>query len=453
MIIKLMKTVFQYFTIIGTILLFNACVEKPLNKMVSYETLTVSNQFKVFVNEAEVFVAKEEYFGEKVFNTAQFFVSGNTEIVVEASNGIESYEIRPRHLAIAATKEGNKLRFKVDKPQMLYITINEFEPLCLFQTPPEGDIPSRDDENVLYFSAGIHEPQLIRPKSNQTIYLEEGAIVKARIYGENVDNVTIKGRGIIDARGFTSKANKICGIEFKNSKNIKIEGVGLRTGEWWQSLFILCDNVEVNYINTMSFGLNNDGVDLDGVTNMTVKNSFIGCGDDGFGWHAVSAEENGQPTTKNCLVENCIIYNTHAGNGLRIGASMETELFEDITFKDITVLAYKNAAIRSDHSDWAMVKNLTFENFYIESGDRPVEIKIDSTRYSNSTGYRNERGHIDGLLFKNVTAPAGTYILAGADSIHKIENVSIIDCKIGGKVLSDTSEMEINTYVENVNFN
>ena len=44
-----------------------------------------------------------------------------------------------------------------------------------------------------------------------------------------------------------------------------VEGIGLRTGEWWQSLFLLCQDVEVKYMNLMSFGLNNDGIDIDGL--------------------------------------------------------------------------------------------------------------------------------------------------------------------------------------------
>lgn len=431
----------------------SGCKEHVLNTYTPYETFEKSDDFKLTVNGERIFVAKEHCFGDRIFNTAQFSVFGESIIVIESKEKIAKYEIRPRHLNIEAKLEGNKLTFSLQHPQMLMVEIDHFEPLCLFQTPPEEKIPNKNDSNLRYFSKGVHEAGLIIPKSGQTIYLEHGALVKGRIYADGVKNVSIIGRGILDARGFTSKPKKICGIEFKNSKNILIDGIGLRSGEWWQTLFLLCNDVEVKNMNLMSFGVNNDGIDIDGVSNFKASNCFIGCGDDGFGWHAVDAEANGQPPTQNCLAENCVIYNTHAGNGLRVGASMETEVFEDITFKDITVLAYENVAIRSDHSDWAMVKNLTFENFYIESGDRPVEIKIDSTRYSNNSGYRNERGHINGLIFKNVSAPSGTYILSGSDSFHQIENVSIIDCTIGEKVLSDISEIQINQFVKNVRFN
>ena len=191
---------------------------------------------------------------------------------------------------------------------MMMVKVNDYKPLCLFQTPPEADVPETKDKKVLFFAKGVHEVGIIKPQSNQTIYIEQGAVVKGRILAEDVENVTIQGRGIIDARGFTSKKDTICGIEFRRSSNIRIEGIGLRSSIWWQTLFLACDNVEVTHMNLMSFGQNNDGVDIDGVTNFRVANCWIGCGDDGFGWHALDAELNGDLITKNCLAEDCIIY-------------------------------------------------------------------------------------------------------------------------------------------------
>lgn len=430
----------------------NTDTKTSLNNYVPYTPFVESEDFQIDVNGTKVFVAKEDCFGDRTFNTSQFFVDGKTTVEITSSEPIKNFEIRPYHLKIKANKEGNKLTFSVDKPHMMLVTINEFEPLCLFQTPPETDIPNPKDPNVIYFPKGTHEAGIIEPKEGQIIYLEQGALVKGRIYGENVENISVIGRGILDARGFTSKADKICGIEFKNSNNIKVDGIGLRSGEWWQTLFLVCNNVEVSNMNLMSFGLNNDGIDIDGVSNFKAFNNWIGCGDDGFGWHAVSAEENGEPPTKNAIAENCVIYNTHAGNGLRVGASMETQLFEDIIFRDITVFAHANAAIRSDHSDWAKIKNLRFENFYIEQPGRPIEIRIEKTEYSNSTGYKDERGHINGLYFKNVFAPSGDIILEGYDQTHLIENIRFSNCKIGNDLILNTSCIKKNDFVENISF-
>jgi hypothetical protein len=433
--------------------LFLACQQpQPLNRYIPYEVLEKSEAFQVTVAGAEVFVAREECYGDSVFHTSQFFVDGPTDITVTSATPITSYSIRPYHKEIAGTVEGNQLTFRVSEPEMLMVTINDYKPLCLFQTPPETDVPSPDDPNVLYFPQGTHEVGLLSPKSGQTIYLEQGAWVKGWVYAEGVENVSIRGRGVIDARGFTDKPKKICGIEFRDAQHIRVDGIGLRTGEWWQSLYVLCHDVEVTHMNLMSFGVNNDGIDIDGVTDFRASHNFIGCGDDGFGWHAVDAETNGEPPTRNCLAEDCVIYNAYAGNGLRVGASMETELFEDITFRNITVFAHMNAGIRSDHSDWATVRNLRFENFYIEQPGRPVEIRIEKTRYSNSTGFRDERGHIEGLYLDHVVASGGEIILEGFSEEHLIRDVHFIDCYNDGQPVSGPDDVVTNQFVKNVVF-
>lgn len=426
-----------------------SCQNSSLNSYIPYEAISESEVFRIKVNGQQVFVGKEECFGDSTFHTSQFFVEGETEITIECIDPIVDFAIRPYHKKIKGEVSGKVLKFRVLKPQMLMVNINEFKPLALFQTPPETDIPDPNDPDVIYYEKGIHEVGLLSPKSGQTIYMEQGAWVKGRIYGEGVENVNIKGRGVIDARGFTDKPKKHCGLEFKNSKNILVDGIGLRTGPWWQSLYILCENVEVKNMNLMSFGVNNDGIDIDGVTNFKASNCWIGCGDDGFGWHAVDAEANGQPPTKNCVAENCVIFNSHAGNGLRVGASMETELFEDITFKDITVFAHAGAGIRSDHSDWATCRNIRFENFYIEQPGRPIEVRIEKTRYSNSTGYKDERGQMLNWEFINVQSPGGEIQLAGYDKNHAIDQVSFINCCIGGRPLKETS-IDKNEFVTNV---
>lgn len=414
------------------------------DKYIPYEGFEESDVYSITVNGDKVFTAKEYCFGDSIYHTSQFAVEGETEIIITCADSIERFEIRPFHKNIKGVVNGKQLRFTVTQPEMLLVTVNNFKQLCLFQTPPESEVPEGDD--VMYFGRGMHKTGVLTPKSGQTIYLEQGAIVKGRIYAEGVTDVTIKGRGIIDARGYTSKPEKICGIEFRNSENIVIEGIGLRTGEWWQSLFLLCNNVDVRYMNLMSFGVNNDGIDIDGVTGFRASHCFIGCGDDGFGWHAVDATANGEPPTQNCIAENCVILNTHAGNGLRVGASMETTLFKDITFRNITVFEHSGYGIRSDHSDWARCENITFENYYIEKPGNAINVKIEKTRYSNDTGYRDERGHIDGLNFINVQTSGGQIILNGYDENHAIRNVLFKNCLSQGQPIRK-EDIEVNEFV------
>ncbi len=410
-----------------------------------------SRLYEVEVNGQPVFTASEACFGDRVFETAQCNILGKVSVVVRKKTSIQNYRIRPVSQGLKGKITANELYFEVEKPQMLYVEIDQDTPLLLFLTPLEENIPDKNDPDVLYYEPGIHEAGIIRPKNGQTIYLAPGALVKGRIYAENVHDVSVLGRGILDARGYTSKPDKTCGMEFKGCENIKVEGIGLRTGEWWQSLYLLCNRVEVSWMNLMSFGLNNDGIDIDGVTDFYAHNCFIGCGDDGFGWHAVDARVNGEPPTRDCLAEDCVIYNTHAGNGLRVGASMETKLFKNITFRNIDVLEYANYGICSDHSDWAACEDITFENFHIEKPGNAVTIRIEKTRYSNDTGFRDERGHINGLNFINLQTQGGQIILNGFDEQHAIRNVIFKNCLANGKPIPK-ADVEVNAFVYEIQF-
>ena len=182
------------------------------------------------------------------------------------------------------------------------------------------------------------------------------------------------------------------------------------------------------------------------------RDCFIRCEDDGFGWHALDAKTNGEPPTADCLAEDRVIWNTKHGNGLRVGASMETQRFENIAFRRIDVLEHANAAIRSDHSDWALCKNIRFEHFTDESSARTVEIVIAKTRYSNDTGYRDERGRYEGLHFSHLTSPGGEIILRGFDANHRIDQVTFENCVIGGRPVASRADLVTNEFVTNVSF-
>lgn len=438
------------FTLMGIfVCVTHSCENQKSVEPIQMAGVEKSKIYEVAINGTSVFVGSEPCFGDRVFETAWCNISSDVSVVVRKSGGIENYRIRPLSKNLQGELVNGELHFKVDQPQMLYVEVDQETPLLLFLTPFEKSIPKETDEQVVYYGPGIHEAGTIHPKSGQTIYLAPGALVKGRIYGENVNNVKVLGRGVLDARGYTSKPEKIGGIEFKNCENIKVEGIGLRTGEWWQTLFLLCNKVEVSWMNLMSFGLNNDGIDIDGVTDFYVHDCFIGCGDDGFGWHAVDAEANGEPPTQDCLAENCVIYNTHAGNGLRVGASMETQLFKNITFRNIDVLEHANYGIRSDYSDWATSENITFENFYIEKPRNAINVKIEKTRYSNDTGFRDQRGNIIGLNFINVQMAGGHIVLNGYDNDHAIRNVTFKNCMVEGRPLTH-DDVEVNKYVFNL---
>jgi hypothetical protein len=415
-----------------------------------------STAYAVKVNGQEVPVNDEA--GRFDFHTAAFTMAGTAHIEVTLLTGAaDQCTVHPLRHEITPRIENKTLSFAVEEPLKLVIKADDTPPLALIATPLETDVPDADadDANVLFFAAGTHEAGLIEPQNGQTIYLAPGALVRGRIAATGVRNVTIKGRGILDTEGFSVRDDKTCGILFDQCANIKVEGIGVRGGSWWQTLYLASENIEVSQMNIIGKEINTDGVDIDGVKNFVVRDCFIRAGDDGFGWHAVDAKANGEIPTDNALAEECVIWNTTGGNGIRVGASMEAPLFQNVTFRNIDILLHKTDAIHSDHSDWALCKNIRFENIVGESSEgHLIRFFIARTRYTNDNGYKDERGHFDGLHFVNVTAPSGCgdITLLGFDEDHLIENVTFQNCRIGDKTISKLSDITTNEFVKNVVF-
>lgn len=416
-----------------------------------------SKIYQVRIDGIPVPVNDESHFD---FHTAFFSMGKPVTVEVEFAVGASYGSIHPVRHGIAPKAEGRKISFSLEKPLKLVIKSKggkNLKPLVLCATPLEENVPAADAKNVIYFGPGTHEPGLIEPDTGQTVYLAPGALVKGRIEVRDATGVTVRGRGTLDSRGYSVRKDKTHCVLFERCKDVHLEGIGIRGGSWWQTLFLVTNDASATHLSIIGKSVNTDGIDIDGVKNFVARDCFIRCEDDGFGWHAVNAEANGQPPTENALAEDCVIWNTGWGNGLRVGASMETELFKNITFRNIDVLEYAGAAIYADHSDWATCRNIRFENFFIEPasgkrGARAIDMYIAKTRYSNNTGFRDARGHYDGLEFINVTAPAGTIRLRGYSADHKIENVFFRNCRIGGKPVKSLEDIQINEFVSGVIF-
>ena len=445
-------TRYSFFILFLTTALLDAALVRALPLLPGDKT---SPGYELLIDGRPVPVAYGAFHGNKRFHHASFEIDGASRVEIRFLQGRpESVELVPTRHAIPLREAGDSVRFELEQALKLVLKAEGLRPLFLFALPPEIDPPDPKDPKVHYFGPGVHEVGHFRPQSGETVYLAPGAVVKGRLHAFEIENLVVRGRGLWDARGYTSKPKKIHGMLFERSRNIHIEGIQLRTGEWWQTNFLLCKDIKIEHMMLMSFGLNNDGIDIDGVSDLSVRHSFIGCGDDGFGWHALDAVTFGEPPSRNLLAEDCVIWNEHAGNGLRLGASMETSVFENITFRDIDVLHVqkRGRAIMMDHSDWAHTRNVLFERFHNES-DRPLmHLSTKKTRYSNKTGYRDERGEISDLYFHQVTSVNPGVTLLGADAEHGIHDLWFIDCSLGGQPLTSAEDFRTNEHVSSLHF-
>ncbi|MBQ2967886.1 MAG: hypothetical protein IJE10_07210 [Clostridia bacterium] len=434
-----------------------------------------SDVYAVTVNGIKVPV-RAEMVTDTPFNVAMFSAEGECEVEITVLKTMDKFKLSPTAYGLNPTQNGNKITFKFDAPKHLLFEMNDTVPLILISTPYETEIPDKNDPNVLYFDEGVHEAGIINLKSNQTVYIASGAVVIGRIQGINIENAKVLGRGILESKKYTtpdypgikdpevvkgvlSGMNRTKAVFFQDSKNCKVDGIGVRNCKEWQNLYLLDKDFEISNMNTMGVHVNNDGIDLDTVENFKIYGNFIMAGDDGFGWHTLRANDTKEAPTRNIVAENNTIYNVTAGNAIRFGSSMETNLWENITIKDTYILKARANAVMLDIQDWSLVKNVNVENVYIEEapGDAVIHISISKGQYSNDVektsvfAKDDYRGHIDGVTIKNLFAEAGAgVIVTGYDDKHLVQNVTLENINIAGETLSDASQITTNDYVKNL---
>ena len=113
---------------------------------------------------------------------------------------MKKIDIRPKTLGITPQKTDNgTIAFTLGRPA--YFTVEPYgrnNALHIFVDPIKNYNIDTKDENVIYFGKGEHDVGEIELKSNQTLFIYEGAVVYACVKAADADNIRILGRGIPD---------------------------------------------------------------------------------------------------------------------------------------------------------------------------------------------------------------------------------------------------------------
>jgi hypothetical protein len=142
--------------------------------------LTPSTEYTVTVNGKEAFV----YASPVPAAYCSFDMRGPVEIVIKAARDIKWVDVRPATAGIKPIFKDSTIKLRLTKPVQLSIELNGSlrTPLFLFANAPEASKPSRTDPSIRYFEGGkVHYAGLIELKSNESVYIEGGAVVVGAI--------------------------------------------------------------------------------------------------------------------------------------------------------------------------------------------------------------------------------------------------------------------------------
>lgn len=393
---------------------------------------------------------------------AYFDMQGAVTVMVTCPEVIQSARVLPSSFNVKPAIQGRNLTLTLAEPKPLTVEINgkRTGALHLFANPPESDAPRPGDPNVIYFGPGIHEVSHLVVSNNQTVYVAAGAIVRGiirsneqfhisgysglRTYSPTFQlrgtNITFRGRGIVDGSRCTTHARNLLSVQ---GRDITLEGVILRDSSTWNVPIRQSDRVQVRNVKLLGYRANSDGIDICNSRDVTVEGCFIRTLDDLI----VVKTDQGQGEARRIVAKDCVLWNEVA-HALSVGAELR-ENVDDVRFVNCDVIHDKGRewTLRVYHCDSARIGNVRFENLRIEESPRLISLWIGKAFWTRD----DERGHIDGVIFKNIRAKADPLRveLKGFDETHTVENVLFEDVMVNGKPLA-APDVKTNAFVRKV---
>lgn len=368
---------------------------------------------------------------------ATFDFSEKVEIEVTYNKGkIDSARVRPLSYDIPFTIEGNTLQFSLEKPANLSVEVNGdiFHNLHLFANPLDTFKVDKKNPDLIYFGPGIHrfEGGEFRIPSGKTVYVAGGAVMMGRMLIENVHDVKLLGRGIIDP-------SVKMGIRIANSRNVYVEGL-MAT----QCVTGGSDSVTIRNVKVISYFGWGDGMNVFSSRNVLFDRVFCRTSDDcttvygtRLGFEGPSSNITMQNSTLWADVAHPIFIGIH-------GNVDKPEILENLNYVNIDILDHKEkqlnyqGCLAINAGDENLIRNVRFEDIRIENfrQGQLVNLRIFfNEKYCKAPG----RG-IENVVFKNVSYTgnrAEISVIEGYDAQRKVRNIRFENLRINGQIISD----------------
>ncbi|MBT2288417.1 AbfB domain-containing protein [Paenibacillus albidus] len=390
-----------------------------------------------------------------------FDCNGPVEMSVTYNSGtMSSVKIRPSAKNITPSISGNTATFTISGPMKLVLDVNDNvdNDLMIFANPLETNVPSASGPNVIYYGPGNYTGNITVP-SGKTLYLAGGAVVKGGVIADDVNNVTIRGRGILfqpDAKGISvdrSSGVTIEGIIINGHGNLNNGGYGIELAN--------SSNVNINNVKVLAYKKWTDGIDIMASKDVSINDVYVRTGDDAIAIYASPPEFNFIGSTSNISVTNSVLMNglAHPINIGTHGNYDNPDRIDNLTFSNIDVLThnplYAVGYISVTASDENMLTNVMFTDIRWE--DVLVHKFIDIITYKNA-GYSKAPGRgINGITIKNFSyngTLTGTNQIYGNSSTRITQNVFFENLKVNGNIITSasTGNFAIGNYTSNINF-
>jgi len=427
----------------------------------------------------------------KTYYYAHFECGSPQSLSLGSSEQIKEFEISPFSSGVKGKLNGNTLHFTIGHQGYYMIRINRTHRIFLFadeiQNPEFSKISVSDygidatgnklettqlqaildktagTGKVLYFPPGIYKTGLLRIRSNTSIHLEKGAIIKgpdavsdleteeninprSLILIKDAENVKISGRGMIDANGRYLRDNfgdngRCRVLLVLNSSKISVDGIFLCDPGSWNTQILHSEDVVIRNVKVLNdIGLSNtDGINPDASKRVHIDNCFAYCGDDNIAVKSTNTM-NYLQDVEDITISNCVFLTKKSA--LKVGTESNAGSMRNITFKNNDILECDRGMSLYCY-DGATYENIRFINNRFEKNfpDRNQRYFHFRIRKRNEN---SRAGIMKKVLIRDcsfLTAFPNPSSVEGFDPMHNIE-LDIENLTIGGvKCTRENEEM------------
>ncbi len=236
-------------------------------------------------------------------------------------------------------------------------------------------------------------------------------------------------------------------------KNVLIEGVTIKRSPMWELHPLLCTNVTVRNVKTITHGPNNDGCDPESCKDVLIEGCVFDTGDDCI---AIKSGRNddgrriGVPC-ENLIIRNCIMKDGHAGVaiGSEISGDCRNVFVEDCIMDSPNL--ERALRIKSNSLRGGIVENIYFRNVKVgEVADAVVRVYF----YYMEGDAGTHKPMVRNVHVENVTSEKSRYgLLLKGYSYSPVTDIYLKDCQFNN-CRDDNNVLNVeNIHLENVTIN
>lgn len=405
-----------------------------------------SEDFLVTVNGRELFVyqtfknSNHGTYDVQTMSFAGFDLDKAVRVEVSVKRSATRFEIRPYSAGIEARREGNVISFALNKTQHVLLTFNDAYDgaLLLSANPPES--PPAPTTVQHYFAPGVHDLKGHYPlKSDDQVYLAEGAVVMGGFALKSARNVTIRGRGMIYGGEHPHQENYRV-IKGDDTADVLIEGITICNAPGWIiSFWGGSRNLTVRNVKMVgNFRYNTDGVQT-GTDGLLVEDCFMQCNDDNFSLNGVC---------RNAVIRGNVLWNLYNGGVFMLGWATGNQFdLQNLAIRDNVILRAGGCCDYDRKGPFSMklfgtqrsARDIRFQNVVIED-------LAAYGRWVDFQAAKATRSVVSNLTFENIELMKAWQVEGELNGMpdRPIEKVVFKDIKICGQLMADPAQGGLN---------